>query len=81
MNLIKTICLVLLISLTACLEDNELNAAQQAKQATPFEPIKVYSYCPDEVICYVKTPNNAGYTGMSCLKDQELYEKYCDIKT
>jgi hypothetical protein len=76
----KWISLILLFLMACSLETDfaELNSAQPVSQKSPFEPLKIYSYCPDGIICYLKTPNTVDYKGMWCTRDQDLVDKYCE---
>lgn len=70
---------ILLLLLVSCIP-TELNSSKPAKQPGLSEPIKIFTYCPDHVICYVKEPRHGGieYGGMWCTREQDLYDKYCN---
>lgn len=73
---------LVLLGLTGCFtiasDMQELNSAKPILQKSPFEPLKIYTHCPDNIVCYVKTPNAGDYTGMWCTRDADLTFKYCE---
>ena len=68
--------ILILISLVGC----TLYTTEPTSNKEPYsasDVLRVYTKCDDKVICYFHDGGNSA-GGMTCLRDNDLYYKYCD---